>query len=504
MKKSFYGWWVTAAAFLTFGLSVGLPYYNISFFYDYFEKTYGWSKAQITFGFPLAAILTIWIGPIVIPRFSPRKLILVGTGLTCLAFLGFGNMGGSIYIYWGLWFLYTVGYILSGPIPHQIIVSQWFRKNRGKAMGVLYVGVGLIGFLGSFMVKPLTENLTPGQALMVMGGLLLLAWPLAIFVLRDKPAEKGQYPDGAATPPAEILVASHTYKALARRYSFWLLVAGSACSIGSIGAVNFHMKFVFQDQLDANAKNPARARALAAKGGLIDPAANQTVENLKQLGPHIAATGIRQPELARVSKNPEEFRALALSQGVPEAEHNGVLQALKELLDWLQKMLNSTWRAASMIILASSIGGRLLIGAFSDKFNKKWVMTISYFLSALTIPLLLMTVTPPATPWVFALLFGFAMGADYMLIPLMAAEQFGVNSLARCMAIILPVNTIAQTWFPYFVSLLRENFGSYVYAMGVVFVVALMSAVCIALLPRKEKEVEALHLQDAGGPRTQR
>ena len=31
------------------------------------------------------------------------------------------------------------------------------------------------------------------------------------------------------------------------------------------------------------------------------------------------------------------------------------------------------------------------------------------------------------------------MGADYMLIPLMAAEQFGVNTLARAMAIILPV-----------------------------------------------------------------
>ena len=146
MKKSFHGWWVTAAAFITFGLSVGLPYYNISFFYDYFEKTYGWSKAQITFGFPLAAVLTLWIGPIIIPRFSPRKLILVGTGLTCLAFLGFGNMTGSIYVYWGLWFVYTVGYILSGPIPHQIIIAQWFRKNRGKAMGVVYVGVGLIGF----------------------------------------------------------------------------------------------------------------------------------------------------------------------------------------------------------------------------------------------------------------------------------------------------------------------------------------------------------------------
>ena len=488
MKKSFYGWWVTAAAFITFGLSVGLPYYNISFFYDYFEKTYGWSKAQITFGFPLAAVLTLWIGPIIIPRFSPRKLILVGTGLTCLAFLGFGNMTGSIYVYWGLWFVYTVGYILSGPIPHQIIIAQWFRKNRGKAMGVVYVGVGLIGFTGSFMVKPLTENLTPGQALMVMGALLLAAWPLAILVLRDKPAEKGQYPDGADTPPAEISVASHDYKYLVRRYSFWLLVLGSACSIGSIGAVNFHMKFVFQDQLDANVKTPERARTFAARDGLADPATDRTVEELKQLGPYIASTGIHQAELAKAVKNPEEFRSLARRQGVGEPEQDGVRKALEQLLAWLQKLLNSTWRAASMIILASSIGGRLLIGAFSDKFNKKWVMTVSYFLSALTIPLLLMTVTPPATPWIFALLFGFAMGADYMLIPLMAAKQFGLNSLPRAMAIILPANTISQTGFPVLTAALQQYFGSYATPLHIVFAVGILSGVSIALLPKKEKE----------------
>ena len=46
-KKIFYGWWVTIAAFFTFGFAVGLPYYNISFFYDYFERAFGWSKADI-------------------------------------------------------------------------------------------------------------------------------------------------------------------------------------------------------------------------------------------------------------------------------------------------------------------------------------------------------------------------------------------------------------------------------------------------------------------------
>ncbi len=51
MKKRFYGWWVVAAAFFTFGLSVGLPYYNISFFYDYFEKTYGWRASRSRWAF---------------------------------------------------------------------------------------------------------------------------------------------------------------------------------------------------------------------------------------------------------------------------------------------------------------------------------------------------------------------------------------------------------------------------------------------------------------------
>ena len=59
MARRFYGWWITAAAFITFGLAVGIPYYNISFFYDYFQRAFGWSRADITLGFPLAAALTI-------------------------------------------------------------------------------------------------------------------------------------------------------------------------------------------------------------------------------------------------------------------------------------------------------------------------------------------------------------------------------------------------------------------------------------------------------------
>jgi MFS family permease len=419
-KRIFYGWWVTAAAFLTFGFSVGLPYYNISFFYDYFQRAFNWSRADITLGFPLAALLTIWVGPLLIYRFRPTRLILVGTALTFFAFLGFGTMGGTLWIYYAFWVLYTVGYFFSGPIPHQLMISYWFRKNRGKAMGIMYVGVGLIGSLGSYIVKPLTAKFGFHTALIVMGCLVLAAWPLVLFLLKDRPADKGLYPDGASTPPAEIKVESCSFKELLGSYPFWLLLLGSLCSIGSIGAVNFHMKFVFLDEG-------------FEKGSMVD----------------------------------------------------------------------SAWRTASIIILWSSIAGRLTIGPLADKFSKKWVMFWTYFITAATIPLLL-AVRPGSdlSFYAFALLFGFGMGADYMLIPLMAAEQFGVNSLARAMAVILPVNTIGQTWFPYFVSILREHFGSYYVAMGVVLGVALLGAVSIGLLPRRREFHTTVQVPEPKGAQT--
>lgn len=400
--RKFRGPWIVFAAFITFGLSTGIPYYNIPFFYDYFARDFGWSREQITLGFPLAAALTIWMGPLLIHRFSPRKLILIGTGLTCIALTGFGKMPGSLAVYYGFWMAYTVGYFLSGPPPHQIIVSHWYRRNRGKAMAIVYVGVGLMGSVGSFLVKPLTERFGYHTALVILGLMLFLAWPLVFFVLKDKPSDIGQNPDGDPEPAKEQAIVSRTFAELFSSPAFWLLLLGSLCSIGSIGAVNFHMKFVFLDQ--------------------------------------------------GFTKGPE---------------------------------VDGAWRTASILILWSSIAGRLSIGYFADKFSKKWVMFFTYFIVAATIPLLLQ-VHPGSSFYLyaFAILFGFGMGADYMMIPLMAAEVFGVNSLARAMAVILPVNTIGQTWFPYLVSHLQRVMNGYQGAMMVVLGVAMLGAVSIALLPR--------------------
>lgn len=400
---------MVATAFITFGIAVGVPYYNQSFFYDYFQKTFHWQLRQITLGFPLAAILTIWVGPLLIPHFSPKRLIIAGTGLTAVSFFGFSMMKGSLPVYYLLYFIYTVGYIFSGPIPHQILVSYWFRRKRGSAMGFVYVGVGLFGGLAPFFIRAITSSFGFRSALIAVGGVMFLAWPLAIFLLKDRPSDVGQHPDGLRTAPADINAAPHSYRSLLRSGPFWLLLLGSICSIGSIGSINFHMKFVFRDAGYSN-----------------------------------------------------------------------------------QKVLDATWALATTLILWSSIVGRLGIGYLADLFSKKLIMTATYFVVAGTI-LLLLWVSPSHkySLYVFSLLFGFSMGADYFLIPLMAAEQFGINTLARAMAIILPVNTIGQTWCPELVSILREHYASYAVPMEFVLAISLVGAIAIALMPRQTEPADA-------------
>ena len=116
-------------------------------------------------------------------------------------------------------------------------------------------------------------------------------------------------------------------------------------------------------------------------------------------------------------------------------------------------------------------------------------MLATYAIVALAIPLLfLVTPQQPNMVYLFAIIFGFAMGADYMLIPLMAADQFGLASLGKAMSAILPSDTITQFWTPRFVADLATRMSGYAQALWAVFGLAALGALAIALLPRHPKD----------------
>jgi MFS family permease len=126
--------------------------------------------------------------------------------------------------------------------------------------------------------------------------------------------------------------------------------------------------------------------------------------------------------------------------------------------------------------------GRLLMGWLADRWQKKSVMLLIYLLVAASIPLLLASGT--RTPmYLFAVVFGIALGGEYMIIPLMAGELFGVHVLGRVLGIVLTADGVAEATAPMFVGYLRDTLLTYNVGFYTLVGAALLGAAAIALLP---------------------
>lgn len=391
----FYGFYVAAAVFFTLLVTVGVPFYGMPFFYDHFMATFGWSRAQTTSGIALATILIQPLGGLLVHRFSPRKLILFGAAMLLLSMVLFSMQTGSLLLYYAAWCLFMVGYVYAGPLPNQVILTHWFRRKRGMVIGMAYLGLGVGGAISQkFVALPLIARFGWRTALVLIGFSMLLVVPILLWIVRDKPEDKGLFADGDAAPAPDLAIAASTFRGLMKQRAFWLLAFGSFCSIGAIGSINQHMKLLFQDA---------------------------------RLSPSVVAD-------------------------------------------------TTFW------ILTSSLAGRVVMGWLADRISKKTVMVASYLFVAGSIPLLFMVARPGVTQ-IFAVAFGFGLGADYMMIPLMAAQLFGPNSLARAMGIILPVGSIGQTCCPFLLGVMRDHQRNYDAGLALVVALAFAGAMSILLLP---------------------
>jgi len=141
------------------------------------------------------------------------------------------------------------------------------------------------------------------------------------------------------------------------------------------------------------------------------------------------------------------------------------------------------------LVLASSIVGRLFMGWLADRLAKKYVMILIFSLVACSIPLLFFATTPGII-YLFAFIFGIALGGDYMIIPLMAADLFGVRVLGRLMGIIITADVIGEALAPMLVGWLRDRGESYNHGFIVLIGLAVLGILAISLLSKKAQVQE--------------
>lgn len=388
---------VAATGFLSLFSLVGIMFYGLPFFYDFWVKEFGWTRTTVTSGMAVGKVTVGFLGFLAgwfIDRFGPRRLMLAGILFGGIALIGLGSMTGSMWQFYVFYIFSSLGYICGGPLPNQVLTSRWFDKSRGKAMGIAYLGIGVGGMLVPQIAKKLNMEFGWHTALIMLGALMILiAFPMAWFVKENPEGATLEKKKEEPKVPLNVILKSRP---------FYLLLIGSMCSIGAVSATSQNLKLFFSLDL----------------------------------------------------KYTQEHAANIIS-----------------------------------LVLLSSIFGRLLMGWLADRWAKKYVMILISVVIACAIPLLYFPFTPGVI-YLFAFLFGVGLGGDYMIIPLMAAELFGLRVMGRVMGLILTFDGLAEAFAPMLVGRLRDTSGSYANGFASLIIFSVISIIAISMLPNKSTKKE--------------
>ncbi len=185
--------------------------------------------------------------------------------------------------------------------------------------------------------------------------------------------------------------------------------------------------------------------------------------------------------MSAILRNPN-FYLLAFGSMCSIGAVGGVNQHLKLYLRDLSFDQSQAAHVLSLVLLSSLIG-RVLMGMLADLVRRKYVMILIYLIVAGSIPLLLMP-DFPGRIYIFAVIFGIGLGGDYMIIPLMAGDLFGIKILGRVMGVVLVADGIAESLMPMLVGRLYDIAGNYTLGFTLLICVAFAGAIIVSFLPK--------------------
>jgi sugar phosphate permease len=232
--------------------------------------------------------------------------------------------------------------------------------------------------------------------------------------------------------------------------------------------------------------------ALQALGALIIVVALPLALVVRE-GPAIA---LERAPIGPVFRTPAFYLLLLGSMGSIAAV-GGTNQHLKLFLSLDHGYSQGAAAKVVSLVLLASLAGRLGMGWLADRFPKKYVMLVIYLFVALAIPLLFVADARGAI-YAFAVVFGLGLGGEYMVIPLMAGELFGVRVLGRTMGVVLTADGVAEAVAPWLVGRMHDVTGSYATGFGALIACAVTGAIAVALLPRASSPPGPLSVPERG------
>ena len=252
VRRRFYGYNLAAYSFAMGFLASSFFLHSRGIFFPMWMEEFAADKTQIS----LAISLTLFAGSCTAPitgfcldRFPVRTIISVASVWLAIGYLLLQTAGTFGVFLVTLVIFQGIGWPGVGPLAQTKLMVNWFTRNRGMALGIAIMGISVAGVMMPTVVTWLSQVLGWRGTYSVYAVILVaFVVPMTLLVVRESPADLGQYPDGdeepprvqpTATPATESTFA--VYKEFLSSKAFWSVVVTFGLMNGVYSAMITHL-----------------------------------------------------------------------------------------------------------------------------------------------------------------------------------------------------------------------------------------------------------------------
>lgn len=267
----FLPWLIALAALVLLMVSNGMVLTGITAFDEALLNEFGWSRGALKFRDLLTLLLTGLAAPfigILIDRLGVRPLIIAGSVLLGLMYFAYGYVQSLLHVYL-IHVAFAVVLVACGLNVAVILVSQWFVRHRGTAIGIALVGTSLGGMVFPAVIVELIADGGWREGFRILALVPLVTLLIGAF-LAHPPARFGRKALGADNPPPQgggvpNPATDLAYGEALRTVTFWALAFTAMMTFYSMLAASAHL---FLHMRDMGFEPAAAGRALGVMFGM--------------------------------------------------------------------------------------------------------------------------------------------------------------------------------------------------------------------------------------------
>ncbi|XOV84613.1 MAG: MFS transporter [bacterium] len=262
MKYSFYGYRLVVFSFLVCFLVSSFFLHARGVFFPQWMTDFDVSRTELS----LAVSLTLFAGSCFAPlmgflidKFPVRNIIALASLWMAIGYLLLGQVA-SYWLFVAVLIPFQgLAWLGVGPLVHTKLMVNWFTRNRGMALGIAIMGISVAGVITPLLNAYLAQTIGWRTSYQLYAALLVfLVIPVTFWVVRQKPEDIGQLPDGdtqplsetaPAGPPMELGVVA-TYREFLASKAFWSVVLTFGLMNGVYSAMATHLPTYVTSELN--------------------------------------------------------------------------------------------------------------------------------------------------------------------------------------------------------------------------------------------------------------